>query len=156
MCFYEYQVLKNGSSARAMKAPRKAKPGKGGGGGGGGGGGVLALAAAAPALAAASGALGLGPALAASLLRIPAIMVSIAVPMGTALMSGQAIIMAQVALVIAVIVGLQLALNNNKHDDKEKIVKHLFLEPKQTKEGKRKNVLNSNIVFSDKLNKIYV
>lgn len=98
-----------------METARKAKPGKGGGGGGAGGG----LAAFAPALAAAGG--GLGPALAASLFRIPAVMVSVAIPMGAALMSGQAIILAQMALVIAIIVGFQLVLNNNKQVDKEKI-----------------------------------
>lgn len=119
------------SSARAMEKGRKAKPGKGGGGGGGAGGGYGGLAAAAPALAAAGG--GLGPALAASLLRIPAIMVSVAIPMGTALMSGQAVILAQVALVIAVIVGFQLVFNNNNHGDKEKIVKYVFPQPKLKK-----------------------
>lgn len=105
---------------------RKAKPGKGGGGGAGG---VYGGLAAAPALAAAAG--GLGSSLAANLLRIPVVMFSVAVHLGTALMSGQALIMAQIALVIAVIVGLQLALNNNnKHDHNANIVKHYFLEHK--------------------------
>lgn len=144
------------SSARALKTSRKAKPVKGGGGGGGGGGyGGLALAAAAPALAAAAGGLGAGPALAASLLRIPAVIVSVAIPLGTALMSGQAIVMAQMALVIAIIVGLQLALNNNKHDDKEKIVKHILLQPKVDK-WEMKKPHTKNIVYSENMNKFYV
>lgn len=134
---------------------KKPKPGKGGGGGGGGGAGLnsLALAAAAPALAAAAG--GLGPALAGSLLRIPAIMISSAISLGTALMSGQAIIMAQVALVIAVVVGLQLALNGNKHDHKESVVKHVYFEPKDLEKLKMK-LKRNNYVFSNKIKRIYV
>lgn len=138
----------DGLLARAMKTAKKAKPVKGGGGGGGGAGvvgyGGLALAAAAPALAAAAG--GLGPALAASLFRIPTIIVSIAVHLGTALMSGQAFVMAQIALVIAIIVGLQVALNNNNgHDHKESVVKHIILEKSHAGKFKFKVQRNSAV-----------